>query len=816
MESEFLEQWNAKFGAKPPEWVFILTSQFSRQPALEQDVDRELDKCRARVDELRDKLEQELFLVEWLRQQKASCSSAVVAKPPSSPQPSHVQFDSRTGHVEDEQVEQWSDQDLRREEDEESSPRPLVSPFRGHSPGGPLQSRSEESFKSTPDSSEYHTAPQSVCEDPPPTDLEDQKREREIEAGPVDEVRENGVSSSPDSAGRERFAHKVNSSDVSLARAVNKRLFDQGVHHNSCNILNLEDTCPNEDYYLVPVIRKRCASDPSSEQSKETDLIGTSDQPTPPPHSESPLTFQTVLLRGDKSTTKSIPESTTVSANQEFERVGETNLKIIMTSEVEKRSSKEDDSIELRQWANLGPGKRSSNGILDTYEGYIVSPEEERDPALLNVLATQLRSSARSTPRSSIDHLRDSPSQAANDKGRASGDNSPSHRPTYSTQLTLVADRSPGRGVPPALSKPDRGSLVFSEDECITPKGDSDHSMNIPTDEDDSRTKDRSHTLIENPEDTLSSKNVSRVERLLEEVKRTQDRESGEDAAMMTLTRKNIGNFQEFNADHTHELTPLGHLDIDIQETLSKIQSTPEMSMATLLDVGENKEMNANLPPTFADPSFDDFEYNEMEIDEATISALTLSNELLNSRSNSVSSLPGLYSGGESTTSISPPDTDSPLHRQGVNLRHTGGARRRDRKRMGNAELDMIAGASDEGSDLSPSHTVSSRSMSPTSELGSLASLTVSPSSPRELSGSDSSCGIMDSMVSINMHVCAVYVHASTYYTCMYMCLPVSYMYMYMLMSVLLRLCVVDTSRSCMCMLKYMYTCMFLRVGLHY
>ena len=778
MESEFLEQWNAKFGAKPPEWVFTLTSQYSAQSLPEQDVDRALDNCQARIDKLRADLEQELFLVEWLRQQKANFSSAL-SKPPTSTktQNSHVQSEGQgqagglCSQADDQPTEQSPNLSDKVEEDKETSPKPS-SPSGlpgGHSPTSQPRSHSEESFKSTPESCEYHTAPQSVGGDSSGAELEDQQKESSTRPASTDEVKENGSSGAPDTSCRQRFAHKVNTKDITIAKAVNRRLLEQQRVHWSCNVLNLDsagDKLSSAD--IQPLFRKRCASDPSSQRSEESELLfelksngGKRVLSSP---IESPQLSKKSLQKIDNSAKENLKssatESSTTSTSDKLEKVvnsqrAEGDLKIVMTSEVEKRSSKEEDSIELRQWANFGPGKRSSNGILDTCN-YIVSPDEERDPALLNVLATRIRSSAHSTPRSSIDHLREPPPEATTANGDSeSKDNSSSpQKPSYNTQQTLVAELSPGRGVPPALSKPERASLVFSEDECITPKGDSDHSMNMPTEEDDLRTKDRSQTLVGPQEETLSTKNVSRVEKLLEEVRKTQDEEEEEDPAMMTLTRKNTDKFQNYGIDPEMDdssqefITPLGSLDIDIQETLSKIQSTPDMSMATLLDVGENKEMNAHLQASYTDPSLEDFEYTQ-GIDDATISVLTLSHELFGSRSNSVSSLPGLYSNTESTTSISPPDMDSPLHaRQGVNLRNTGGARRRDRKRMGNAELDMITGASDEGSDLSPSHTVSSRSMSPTSELGSLASLTMSPSSPREFSGSDSSGGMADTMVS--------------------------------------------------------------------
>ena len=766
MESEFLEQWNAKFGAKPPEWVLTLTSQYSAQSLLEQDVDREVDNCQARIDKLRADLDQELFLVEWLRQQKASFSSDL-SKPPTSTktQNSHVQggHDSQAvGSTPDDQPTEQSSLNLNGEVEEEkgTSPNqssPLAQPG-GHSPTSQPHSHSEESVKSTPESLEYHTAPQSVAGDSSGTELEDQQKKS------TSEVKENGLPTTPDISCRQRFAHKVDSSDVTIAKAVNRRLLEQQKLHSSCNVLNLDSVSGKLSPADKPVFRKRAASDPSPQRSEKSELFDLKSEGGKRVLSspiESPRLPKKSVQKFDNSVNvdsvkSSVPERLANGTSDKFiEKIvnsqpEEGDSEIVMTSEVEKRSSKEEDSIELRQWANLGPGKRSSNGILDNYEGYniIVSPDEERDPALLNVLAGRIRSG---TPRSSIDHLRDPPPEAAVANGSSeTKDNTSPQRPSYDSQQTLVAELSPRRGIPPSLAKPERASLVFSEDECITPKGDSDHSMNIPTEDEEIRTKERSRTLVGGQDDTL---NVSRVEKLLEEVQRTQAQEGEDDTTMMTLTRNNTDKFRSYGidaemGDSSQEFTPLGSLDIDIQETLSKIQNAPEMSMATLLDTEENKQMNARFQARYTDPSLDDFEYTQ-GIDDATISALTLSNELFSSRSNSVSSLPGLYSNSESNTSISPPDTDSPSHaRQGVNLRNTGGAKRGNRRRMGNADLDKMTGASDEGSDLSPSHTLSSRSMSPTSELGSLASLTMSPSSPREFSGSDSSGGIADAMVS--------------------------------------------------------------------
>ena len=542
MESEFLEQWNAKFGAKPPEWVFTLTSQYSAQSLLEQDVDRELDNCQARIDKLRADLDQELFLVEWLRQQKASFSSGL-SKPPTftiKTQNSHVQGGDDSPAVglcstPDDQPTGKPSVNLNGEveEEKETSPKhssPLAQPV-GHSPTSQAQSHSEESVKSTPESLEYHTAPQSVGGDSSGTELEDQQKK--LGPTPASEVKENGFSSTSAISCRQRFAHKVSSTDITIAKAVNRRLLEQQKLHCSCNVLNLDRV---SDKLSPPVFRKRAASDPSSQRSEQSEFLelkSKSEKRVLSSPIESPLLPKKDLQKfnvviNTEILKSSAPERLTNGTSDKSEKVVNSQTEggdseEVMTSEVEKRSSKEEDSIELRQWANLGPGKRSSNGILDNYEGYniIVSPDEERDPALLNVLASRIRSSGHGTPRSSIDHLRDPPPEAATANGDSETKDNPSspRRPSYDTQQTLVAELSPGRSVPPSLAKPERASLVFSEDECITPKGDSDHSMNIPNEDEEIRTKERSRTLVGSQEDTL---NVSRVEQLLEEVQRTQ------------------------------------------------------------------------------------------------------------------------------------------------------------------------------------------------------------------------------------------------------------------------------------------------------
>ncbi len=77
MERGLLEEWNGKFRAKPPEWVFhLLVSE--QQPHSLEDIEREVSKREANIEQLKLELEQEQFLLEWLLSTKAELQE----KPP--------------------------------------------------------------------------------------------------------------------------------------------------------------------------------------------------------------------------------------------------------------------------------------------------------------------------------------------------------------------------------------------------------------------------------------------------------------------------------------------------------------------------------------------------------------------------------------------------------------------------------------------------------------------------------------------------------------------------------------------------------------
>jgi len=165
---------------------------------------------------------------------------------------------------------------------------------------------------------------------------------------------------------------------------------------------------------------------------------------------------------------------------------------------------------------------------------------------------------------------------------------------------------------------------------------------------------------------------------------------------------------EDIHDSNSFPLSRLDSLSEELQKALSQISSTPEMSMATLLDMDENTQMNKQLEQSNSEhSSMEDLEIFESgKIDDATISAWTLRSDMYGSST----SIPSLYVGNDSMSSMSstcssPPDNPaSPTHTT-VNLRNTGGNRHKGVRRRGNADLDSMATAgSDESTENSPAH----------------------------------------------------------------------------------------------------------------
>ena len=804
MELTFQEEWNLKFGqVKPPEWVFKFTTQSSQNTTYTaEDVEKKIVECGTQVETLRSELNQQLFLLEWLQKKTTEASR----------EDSHTQQqDEPSNHVQLEEESQSHCSDLlecQEHKDKSETLGDKEEPENANQDSDILPSQSEESFCSTTEVLEGNKpATVAAIKSASLEDLASEYfEEKEVTSSP-EPFQETEIV-------RHRFVHCVNSRDILVAKTVQRRLLEQGRGFRSCELLDLKSkTFPHVS--SLPAALGRAKSDPSLSRIEPQSLPTTTivdredtkalseslyltkthrnastnteiEQPFKTAHnlSSTEETQENQTLNGDKII--QVSQVINQTADDSARTIEIVNGHIMSTGDVEKRRSQDDE--DMRRWSL---GKRASNGISYDTGFTVIESDDDSDPAVLNLFANRIRATLRS-PRTSLDHLRDrdepslsngSPKEVTtlreHHRGnlRASGgsisdesnltvNNEGDYKPVFSKQTTLMDSSTSARI-----------SQSFSEDECITPRGgESDNSMTFSQDsllegkeeqvvskpEEDpvmTLTRERMDTKLEREKvgrkEISDSAHESRMERLKQGIYSPYDHRHSMDDPTRTLTHRSTGKYSGYDSfEELEVLTPLGSLENAIRTTLDKIRSTPEMSMATLLDVEENKDLNARFHESSSEPSFSDSDLTEsIEPDEATICAITLRSDMYSSRSNSASSLTGLFSGSDPNLSSSPPEMESPSHSaiaiQGVNLRHTSGSRRRDRNRMGNAELDMMTGTSDEGSDLSPCHTTSSHSRSPTSEDSN--SVPVSPISPRGLTGSDSSVGTTEIIPSITV-----------------------------------------------------------------
>ena len=642
MESEFLALWNAKFGAKPPEWVFHVLHV--------QDVGKEISHCESRIEKIRAELTQELFLLEWLQKR-----TSVVNEGAASPS--------------------LSDEDSRQPLADTSPPSSNSSPIvRKYSPLDLPSSRSLESLKSR-ESSEYYSAKQ-------------QPSSQEASDSPLDSEEERLLT-------RKRVLHGVDSSDERVAQAVRRRLIEQG-RQWSCQCLD-SDYSPKTS----PTPRKRSMSDPAI-QSYRFRLLPTAVSPSSPPTIEievsAPLPAPAVKVevRAPK------PEHKPTNPHIFGSHKGSPNKAVIFGSykkEVEEVKGemfapndfrRVPSSNEPSTKAPVHTKPRHWSDSLYNSDGNVYDEERDVVDSLPSGLHTAKTAKTRALYTNSLYISSDKDNLALLTNGQ-SGDFKPisqlvqTHRFGYragfhvesspESGLFLTRDQLDGQG-----SK--RSSSCFDDEECETPKGD---------------------------DDTF---------------------------ALGTLTRDTVQRALEHN---THRVISLQ----DSQESspgsfTDSFKDAPEMSMMTLLDPDDYDTLEPRtIPVVSSEPDLNDFRNaymgfdDNIEVDEATISAVMLGSDTLGSRSNSVSSLPGVLTSDASSYEASPPDSHlSPAHNPEVNLRGAG-RKRGSKNRMGNAELDdnsrweeiMMLES------LSPCHTVSSRSStSPTSEEG----LPMSPSSPTD------------------------------------------------------------------------------------
>ena len=716
---EFLHDWNVKFGpgVDPPEWVF---NSESHQLKQSKNARREITECVGRVDKLKRKLDQELFLLHWLRELHGSTEG----EEGSGSIDCHVREEdlfvsesykrvSKTERVEGEVS------NLVPTSKCEDSPEFLNF---NRALGCTPTSRSEYS----PVSSEYFTAGLNSCSD-------------------ITSIA--GGESSPVSI-RDRFVHNVTSKDFQVAKIVRRKL-EEG-HHWSC--INLSQiTIKGETLIHKPSLRgrhKRFHSAPAlklealshqgpSRNIKKRGLSAPGagvlndssidSEPVDPSQlcPTSPLESNNSLM----STTEQKPSgeekpNTFSSADHPSDDANsQTGVHVSYVRRVvlrDRTKSSKSLSIEtgresgsdLSQWkgsvSSSISDQRSSNGILDSLDSYnfITSHDDDGDdPAVLNVMAGRIRSTRNS--RTSIDQqppLLD-PSSSA-DYGT-----SPNHIPISDSESSITSQTGEGgnskhvpafirrRNTDSSFYMRDRVSYHYSDDECLTPKlevGDpmtfavhsprssqgyshrNSRNSNGILNEETAAGYDltlRKGSLMIATSDDPKNTSTAAVKRATGDehqrrsttgsslARRRDQEDKNESVVTTTLTDRVVRDLlgtDDLCTSPTDGLSTLGGLDLDIESSFSKLRDKPEMSMAGLLDMSENQRMNATRNSYRGDLDATSDFGDTIDIDEATISAFTLSNNLYGSRANSASSIPGLFSDTSGASSSSPPEPESP------------------------------------------------------------------------------------------------------------------------------------------------------------
>ncbi len=660
--SLFAVEWNAKFGVQPPEWALNV-----------QDVGKELAECEARIEKLQTQLNQELFLLEWLRK------SAIPV--PISAENSH---DSEELEGTSPSSTSFEDAVSEHRQPEEANEAP------SHSPLGLFKSKSKESVKSR-GSSDYYSAKQ--------------------EGDSSDSASDSGESRV---VVRKRLVKRVTSSDERIARAVKRRLIEQG-RHWSCHFLALSDSSQSPS--TSPDLNKRSMSDPDLHRHKIVECLPSSGDPV-----RSIVTVEPALVSpeqtADPTTSGNFPggelppdEFIFGSHKRVGSRKDRKKLQEDMFAGPSSLRKPSDESSPARHWSASSSGSAPSSAgeaeggtSLDNflYDGYTILSEERDtfDPLLSGLSPGRVHKGVYThslyISSDKDDHL----SLLANGTTQENGEQLPLSAPPTSSAGYFT------RGL---QSLPESG-LLFSR---------------------------------EQPEATgssVGSKRSSRSSNLEDEECQTPKGE--DDTGTMTLTRATVEIALEQKRQRMIDLADTPESSLEKTLTTASVDSLgerPELSVRTWMDVSEAEKAlgmdSFGIPEVSSEPNLHGFDDN-IELDEATISIVMLNKDAFGSRSNSVSSLPGLMS-STSSFEASPPDSHvSPSHQlaslQGVSLRSASG-KKRDRKRMGNAELDENQHQQWEeyitSESSSPSHaSFSSRSsISPLSEEGCS---NLSPGSP--------------------------------------------------------------------------------------
>ncbi len=656
MERTFLEEWNSKFGVKPPEWVVHFATE--PQQHILEDIDREIGKREANIEELELELEQERFLLDRL------CATKTKLQDHSSKSQENSVVNGVCVDVPKPQLDDSPGSNLQHISDTHQD----TTDIEQQSTTTELTTGSKSSIESsTTDSTEDHTT-HHLSSDTLSTDLSSDI------SSPV--------------VLRQRIAHKVQKKDAILAKTVSTRLIEHG-RHWSCEFLDhIPKDNESSSTSSSPTLLRRSASDPVPEKSPNKQRFISETEPA--------------ISQIDPKSPKQSCQEPQVDIEQE----------VMLTDDEVKSFASE--SIPLG-------GKRSSNGInldsLDTIKILALEEKQDEEDELMAAASRGSRAQRTRTPRSSVEQARIKIVRLSN--GDLDG-SSPNHRyPLEDKENSNAVYRRHKNSseVPPNF----RHSMNF-DDECMTPKG--ELSMSLTPDSigmgmaDNDMETELEPSNIEDPTVAITHERATLVNQRRHDYSRTKTltQESAEEMSSMmdddVPVKEDIEDYpaQTLTRDRAHRESdsdmsnlPLSRLDSlseELQKALSQISSTPEMSMATLLDLEENIELNERLEKSESEHS----SLEDLELDEAMISAYTIRNDDLFGSSTSI---PSLFTGGESFSSAcsSPPDNyNSPEH-SFVPLRPSSSSRNRARNRMGNADLESIATAgSDDSCEASPSH----------------------------------------------------------------------------------------------------------------
>lgn len=845
MEAEvFVQMWHASFGkAQPPKWVSKLDAQ---------DVGNELRACETRVQALQQQLKQEEFLLEWLRRIATERPSSegvtsdnrhltevegergeerVSSQSPGSPRKNRQSEEETVGRGEKEKVVDTLQPPEAEKTNSNLALSRTCSPVesqgsrggrRGSADG--LESQgSSEYFSAQPEGSSKAPTPETGHSE---TALvgEVEESEQAGERERVEEVREDQV--------RKRFVHKVNSNDKRVAKAVKRRLIEQGRWWSS-NLVSLDPSSRTHS----PATRKRSVSEPSeyhpqltatySPEYKELDSpteevtegrkltkdkgsdfktkslvvcssgvsssVFETDHKAPNEADEEVLnkagseekestkeSIQPVELippkveraNSEDSVPSSLEEEGSISKSGRRKSFIETKLeerrrsggwKVVEVSGGQKKVGKNKQEQEKastqangvvtqeeqmlkaakeklsrvtsspplrrrpsrereKRRSREGNQHRTSNGQLETppavVEEVMVERRLEKSESLLSEImahrfsngldGAQLLESGEHSLVSSQEEEAHSTADSSTEPGNTAPQvQSTETRAADSTPKVILRRRSE-REVDP-LPEAKRRSSYLEDDDCSTPKEE------LPTILcEDNLEQGLTRSMVESM--TSSKPRVARLD---------SDSTLRQESLESTLTPMSATCNVNYRMSY-----------------MTAVREAPQISFMPHISEGGGTRGSghATLTTISSEPNLLEMELtthleDSMELDDATISVVTLNNELFDSRSNSVSSLPETLEDVQSSSAASLSEEFSSPGHQVVNLRSaSGGGRRKNRKRMGNAELDQTGASleemlSSEGV-VSPNNTLSSRSSSsPVSET----SIPMSPS-PSETS----------------------------------------------------------------------------------